>query len=360
MWRKIGRVLGAILGWGVVLAYVLFARHLAQEHRANQRVESVVVSMPDSTETRRFASSEQMHKRLRSSGLKIDNRPIDSVDAVKISEYIARNGFVRDANVYVTYSGELHVDIRQHQPVSRLLCGGLNSYITEDFDVFRSPSGAAYYASVVTGSYTPRFPRNYEGNAVEYYNNLIGRENDKLTKIGEEFASLKRKQSECNERRKELRKDCKKPKWRSEENHKQMLVGLTLEIRKCDEELSALKARSGQLNRRRQIIEERKKKLYEKRIDFTNLINFVTRVGEDSFWSAEVVQFVADTTSKGEISLRLIPRSGNFVIEFGTLAQHAEKLDKLRKFYDNGLAYTGWERYKVVDVRYDKQVICTE
>ena len=360
MWRKIGRVVGAILGWGAILAYILYASHLAQEHRANQKVEKVVVSMPDSTELHRFASSEQMHKHLQKSGLKIENRLVDSVDAVKIAEYIARNGFVRDADVYVTYSGEVHVDIRQHQPMLRLLCGELNSYITEDLDVFCSPSGAAYYALVLTGSYSPRFPRNYEGNVVEYYNNLITKENEKLAKIGEEFALLKRKQSECSERRKDLRKDCKKPKWRSEENHKQMLVGLTLEIKKCDEELSALKARREQLNKDRQVVDERKKKLYKESSDFANLINFVSEVSKDSFWSAEVVQIVADTTSKGEISLRLIPRSGNFVIEFGTLAQQTEKLDKLRKFYDDGLAHTGWERYKVVDVRYDKQVICTE
>ena len=92
--------------------------------------------------------------------------------------------------------------------------------------------------------------------------------------------------------------------------------------------------------------------------DFTNLINFVSKVGRDPFWSAEVVQFVADTTYMGEISLRLIPRSGNFEIVFGTLENSDDKLAKLYKFYDKGLPHVGWERYKVVDVRYDKQIIC--
>ena len=360
MWRKVGRVIGVILGWGLILAYILFASHLAQEHRAKQSVVKVVVSMPDSTEMRRFASSQQMYKYLQNSGLKIEKELVDSVDAVKISEYIARNGFVRDADVYVTYAGEVYVDIRQHQPVSRLLCGGLDSYITEELDVFRSPKGAAYYTSVITGSYSPCFPRNYEGNVIEYYDKLIGIENDKLVKIGEELVALKRQQNICNERRKELKEDCKKPKWRSEDNHKQMLVGLRLEIKKCDDELLALKSRREQLSKQQKRVEARKKKLYERSKDFSDLINFVDQVGEDSFWSAEVVQFVADTTSMGEISLRLIPRSGNFVVEFGTLAQRKEKLEKLRKFYDEGLAYMGWERYRVVDVRYDKQVICTK
>ena len=94
--------------------------------------------------------------------------------------------------------------------------------------------------------------------------------------------------------------------------------------------------------------------------DFVNLINFVSQVEEHSFWGAEVVQFVADKNSLGEISLRLMPRSGDFVIEFGTLADGDAKLEKLEKFYDGGLVHIGWESFKIIDVRYDKQVICTK
>ena len=102
------------------------------------------------------------------------------------------------------------------------------------------------------------------------------------------------------------------------------------------------------------------KKLQKNYDDFANLINFVSSIREDSFWGAEVVQFVADTTLLGAISLRLVPRSGNFVIEFGTLDDSAEKLEKLERFYDAGLSHIGWDKYRVVDVRYKKQVICTE
>ena len=360
MWRKIGRVLGAILGWGVVLAYILFASHLAQKHRAEQKVEKIVVSMPDSAEMSRFASSEQMYAHLQRSGLKIEKELVDSVDAVKISEYIARNGFVRDADVYVTYSGEVYIDIRQHQPTARLLCGGLNSYITESCEVFRSPIGAAYYAAVVTGGYTPLFSRSYEGNALGYYDELVGKENEKLAKLGYEFALLKRKQSECNKAKNKLKKDSRKPKWRSKEKHNRLMVSITKEMKECEAELLAIKGKREQLRKRQQVVEQRKHKLYKRKAEFAKLIEFVADVGEDPFWSAEVVQFVADTTSMGEVSLRLVPRSGDFVVEFGTLANYEDKLEKLRTFYDKGFSRIGWEQYKVVDVRYDKQVICTK
>ena len=290
----------------------------------------------------------------------MENELADSVDAVKISNYIARNGFVRDADVYVTYSGSVYVNISQHEPVLRLLCGGLNSYITSEGDIFRSPQGAAYYTAVVTGCYRPLFSSNYEGSIAECRDKMLARENDRLEWLSKEFAELKRERSECLYKKSELRKKSKQGVFESSESHRQRKVGIGQEMAECEEILKRLAARKSALEKRKLRIEAGKKKLLKKYDDFGNLINFVTRVEEDSFWGAEVVQFVADTTSTGEINLRLIPRSGDFVIEFGTLADSEEKLKKLQTFYDDGLAHMGWNQYKVVDVRYDKQVICTE
>jgi cell division protein FtsQ len=72
------------------------------------------------------------------------------------------------------------------------------------------------------------------------------------------------------------------------------------------------------------------------------------------------VQFVADTTSCGAVSLRMIPRSGDFVIAFGELNNVDDKLNKLEQFYNDGLRHLGWDKFKTIDIRYDKQVICRE
>ena len=360
MWRKIGRVLGVILGWGAILAYILFASHLAQEHRAEQRVGNIIVTMADSTATEQFATSDRIIKQLKRGGFNIENEPVDSLDAVTISEYIARNGFVRDVDVYVTYSGDTHIDIKQHEPVVRLLCGGVNSYVTPDGVIFRSPQGAAYYAAVVTGAYKPMFASDYEGSANAHYATLVDRENEKLAHLGKEFQALKNRRGECLSQRSELRKQGKKGFFESNESYKLRKVGVDAEITKCTEQLSQLSKRKLQLEKRQRSVELHKKKLKKKYDDFTNLINFVTQVSDDSFWSSEIVQFVADTTSTGEISLRLVPRSGDFVIEYGTLANGKEKMRKLQTFYENGLSRIGWNRYKIVDIRYSKQVICTE
>ena len=360
MWRKFLRVLGFLIGWGVILAYILYASHLAQEHRAEQRVNEIVVSMSDSMVTHMLATSEQIRKQLKRGGFTIVNEVADSVDAVKISKYIANNGFVSSADVYVTYSGKVHVDIKQHKPIMRLLSGGRNSYITSEGEVFRSPQGSAYYTSVVTGKYIPFWSANYEGNVAVYYTSLVEKEDIRLAKLGEQFAEIKRDNSACVARKAELRKSRKQGIFESDESHKQRKVGIDAEIVTCNDKLKTLKRRKTELEKERERIELRKKKLQKKCDDFTNLINFVAKVSEDSFWSAEIVQFIADTTSTGEISLRLVPRSGDFMVEFGTLANSDEKLSKLEVFYDEGLSRIGWNRYKTVDVRYNKQVVCTE
>lgn len=358
MLRKLSRILGFLIGCGVVCVYIFYASRLAQRHRAEQRVTNVIISMIDSTETRQFASSAQIAAQLKRRGLDMNGVLVDSVNAVKLANYIADKGFVSDANVYVTYSGELHINIKQHKPVMRLLCGGLNSYITSEGDVFRSPQGAAYYTAVVTGGYRPMFVPKNDGDVESEYALLKAKEDARLTKLGEEFSSLMKERRGCREEISQLKDDAKRRVFESKKSHKQREVAIKLDIEKCNERLAQIDARRMQLEQRQRGIELRKKKLQKKYDDFRNLINFVGEISNDSFWRAEVVQFIADTTSTGEIMLRLVPRSGDFIITLGTLDERDEKMKKLQTFYDKGLSRLGWDRFKRVDLRYDKQVIC--
>lgn len=360
MWRKILRVIGALIGWGVIFAYIYYASNLATDHRQQQKVSEVVIVMSDSTETEQFASSGQIYKQLRSAGLKMEGENVDSVDVTTIMERILRNGFVRDVDAYVTYSGEMHIDVKQHKPIVRLLCGGVDSYVTEEGEIFRSPRGSAYYTSIVTGGYRPMFSSTYEGTIASHYLAAIAEEEEHLAALGEEFSALKRERAKCREELSDLRKSEKKKFFESKESHEQRLVGVKQQQQECRQKLAKIDSRREALNRSKESVEVRKKKLQKKYDDFANLINFVTKVGKESFWGSEVVQFVADTTSHGDIALRLVPRSGGFIIEFGTLKEAQEKLDKLQEFYDKGLSQLGWDRYKTIDVRYKKQVICTE
>ena len=361
MLRKILRVVGFLLAVALIVAYICYASNLARNHRATQQVEKVVISLVDSTATEVFATSEGIREQLHRKGVKIMNSSVDSVDAVFVSNNITSNGFVREANVYVTYSGEAHIEVLQHKPIARLMCGGLNSYVTAEGDVFSVPYGSAYYAPVITGCYRSFFSKRYgyEGRVDDSLNSLLDIQRFLLVDVGREMKTLKEKKSGCLSKRNEL-KNIHKKLFESSEAFQQRKVGAKMQLAECDEQLKKVEYERERLEKRRAAILTRKKKIAKYYDDFVNLLTFVEDINKDSFWSAEIVQFVADTTSLGEITLRLIPRSGDFVIEFGTLAERDEKLEKLRNFYDKGLSHLGWDRYRIVDLRYKKQVICTE
>lgn len=360
MWRKISQFLGVAIAVIAIIAYIGVASFYANKHSEAQPVKEVVVSLDNASATRKFASADYFTAQLKKAGVSLEGKLIESVDALKLSQMIEENGFVEKADVYVTYAGNLHINVMQQTPVMRLMCGGFNSYITADGQSFRSPQGAACYTPIVTGKYRPLMPTSYEGSVEEYYDGLIEKQNEKIADVRSQILSLDQERSKCLGRRRRLKEERKKKLFESSQSHEYRLRGVEADIKKCDEQLPVIAYRKKQLEKRQQLIELRKKKLQKSYDDFANLINFVSQVDEDSFWSAEVVQFVADTTLLGEISLRLIPRSGDFTILFGTLEDGKAKLKKLQKFYEEGLARVGWNEYKTIDIRYDKQVVCTK
>lgn len=75
---------------------------------------------------------------------------------------------------------------------------------------------------------------------------------------------------------------------------------------------------------------------------------------EDPFMHALVEQVYV--SNLGEFTL--IPKLGDQKVYFGKLADAAQKIDKLKIFYQEGIPYEGWRKYKSIDVRYADQVVC--
>ena len=360
MWRKILRAIGVIFGWGVILAYILYASHLAKVHRGEQRISDIVIELNDSTATQRLTSSARMYEQLKRGGLKIKNREVDSVDAVGIARLLERNGFVEEARVYTTYSGNLHIDISEREPIVRLRVAGYDSFATSGGYIFRAPRGSACYTSVITGGYRPPFSATFEGDFTELRNSRRKAGQERLEKLYDEYRKVKSQQRELRKERNDLLKQRKRKIFESKESHTLRKQGIAVKVAEIEGKQHKVAQRVERMEASQRRLLARQERERRRLDDFERLLSFVEMVQSDNFWSAEIVQMEADTTSLGAISLLLIPRSGDFVVNFGTLDNATEKLDKLRTFYDKGLAHLGWERYKSIDVRYNKQVICTE
>jgi cell division protein FtsQ len=86
------------------------------------------------------------------------------------------------------------------------------------------------------------------------------------------------------------------------------------------------------------------------------LLTIARFLQDNRFWNEQIEQIFF--TAKKEVLL--VPRIGNHTIELGCVNNLEKKLDKLRKFYQKGLNTVGWNKYKKINIEFDKQVICTK
>lgn len=83
-------------------------------------------------------------------------------------------------------------------------------------------------------------------------------------------------------------------------------------------------------------------------------IQFVSRqIVADTFLMAMVEQ--VDITPSN--TFRLIPKVGKQIIEFGDAADSEKKFEKLKLFYKNIVSKAGWDRYSIINLQFNNQVV---
>lgn len=73
----------------------------------------------------------------------------------------------------------------------------------------------------------------------------------------------------------------------------------------------------------------------------------------DPFWMAQISQI--DITPQKEFEM--VPTIGNHIIEFGDGSGHETKFRKLFVFYKQVLSKTGMDKYKIIKVQYNNEII---
>jgi cell division protein FtsQ len=72
------------------------------------------------------------------------------------------------------------------------------------------------------------------------------------------------------------------------------------------------------------------------------------------FWKAMIEQ--VEVNSKGE--LVFIPKIADHLVILGNAQRLDEKLTHLKIFYKKGLNKLGWDKYKVINLKYTGQIVC--
>lgn len=87
-----------------------------------------------------------------------------------------------------------------------------------------------------------------------------------------------------------------------------------------------------------------------------SLYDFISYLEDDSFWQNQITQI--DVVNENRIEL--IPRVGSHTIILGDLSNYGDKLNRVKSFYDKVLNEVGWNKYKIINVEIDNQIICTK
>ena len=87
-----------------------------------------------------------------------------------------------------------------------------------------------------------------------------------------------------------------------------------------------------------------------------HLMELAKFIYEDDFWDKQIEQI--HVTNNHEVEL--FPRVGEHTIVLGTTENFRKKLENLMIFYKNGLSKTGWNKYSIINLSYNGQIVCTK
>ena len=93
-----------------------------------------------------------------------------------------------------------------------------------------------------------------------------------------------------------------------------------------------------------------------KRHVLKDLFALSKRIRSDAFLQPMIEQIDIDKTK----DFTLVPKLGKQKIILGDLTQLEDKIDRLKTFYNEGLSRTGWDRYRLINLKYNGQVVCTK
>lgn len=87
-----------------------------------------------------------------------------------------------------------------------------------------------------------------------------------------------------------------------------------------------------------------------------NLLELAKEIKQNDYWRLQAQQVYVDRDHK----IWLTTRIADHKIKLGDGTLPANKLERIRIFYEKGLPQTGWNKYSIIDASYRGQLVCTK
>ena len=353
-----------------VIAVVVWAETLTREHRASQRIESLEINISGGG-THSLADAESLERWIREHGVYTDSMTIAQLSIGELERTILSHSAVASANAHIDYSGRAVLDVELREPIARLRIDGYDMYITEDGFLLPTVEDRTVPVPVITGDYVPLFGPTYGGYARNVARDSIATLDRFIAELEDAKLPYYRALDDNDaELREALNESVRKGLFMSKDEYKVLVSDL--ERRKIaarerhSVEKRKIESKIAHLTEQQHDARLKQSNVRNADADFEALIEFLTKIEQNAFWSAEIVQLMvtdshsmlnsADSFNRMELSF--VPRSGSFIVDLGTATELDSKLSNLYRFYNNGLDKIGWDKYSNISLRYHRQVIC--
>ena len=91
-------------------------------------------------------------------------------------------------------------------------------------------------------------------------------------------------------------------------------------------------------------------------VEMKEIMPLISTILADNFLEKEIVG--VEKLNNGEVLLAV--RSGDYKIDFGTISEIEPKFRKLKAFYNNTFSDKTIQNFKLINVKYHNQVVCTK
>lgn len=133
----------------VLLGFTVFLFGFSVQRNAARQVENVTISFDD--ESAPFITRETVNKLLIVSGKKVSETSKENLALSIMEKRVKAHPIIKNADVYVSMSGEVGVAIEQRKPIARLN-GATSFYLDQSGEVMPLSENHAAHVPLVTGA----------------------------------------------------------------------------------------------------------------------------------------------------------------------------------------------------------------
>ena len=362
MLKKIGTYVGYALLWILIITVVVLAERLTSQNQRERLVAETNIEI-EGGGSNPMINTDAISHWLKEHNAHPEGHTLEKLDIANIESVVESHHAVDHANVSVSYDGKVDIDIKQREPIARMRIAGYDMYITKDGYLLPAQNVASVHVPVITGDYKPLFNNRFIGYAKDIKQDTIAAFDSNIQLLEDEKLPHYKRLIENNRTLRIVRRSAPKKSFLDSEEEYKILSKVHQErlsqaMEQHSQNARDIKADIAKLEREQERMRQMKQSIEVQYDDFVALMRFIEHIQSDSFWSAEVVQIIASGGGEKPLQIAIIPRSGHFTVDLGTMDNINTKLKTLYRFYTKGLSNVGWDKYRSISLRYEGQVVC--